>query len=104
MVILTWSSAVPLVVQVVSTPLRLYRDKLLQIHVFGATGPDYTRPFPAPANPLASLMGYHSVFKCFLFARSLFLFFTILRLWQTFSMSAFFNASNFETFSVCEAT
>lgn len=46
-----WGYTMPLVMQVVMTPLQLFENPLLQIHVFGkAAVGDLKRPFPTP-NP-----------------------------------------------------
>jgi len=45
--------------------MKLYKDKLVQIHLFGATGSDYSRPFPVAASPFAALLGYLFLLTCF---------------------------------------
>jgi len=40
--------------QVVTTPMSSYKEKLLQFYVLGYRGPEYQRPFP-PKNPLGDL-------------------------------------------------
>lgn len=49
-----WGAAVPLVVQVVSTPLSLWKENLVRVYVRGET---LKRPFPVPASPFAALLG-----------------------------------------------
>jgi len=52
-----WNFVPPLFLQTVMNPVRFYKTKVIQVHFFGMTGPEYTRPFPEDPNPLASLLG-----------------------------------------------
>jgi len=52
-----WDFVPPLFLQTVMNPVRFYKTKVIQVHFFGFTGPEYTRPFPEEPNPLASLLG-----------------------------------------------
>jgi len=52
-----WGAAVPLVIQVVSTPLSLWKEPLVQLYL---RRQDLARPFPVAASPLAGLFGTQS--------------------------------------------
>lgn len=52
-----WETAIPLATQFVMLPMKLYQSKLVQIYLLGRDGPEYTRPFKQPENPLAAMMG-----------------------------------------------
>jgi len=52
-----WDFVPPLFLQTVMNPVRFYKTKVIQVHLFGMTGPELTRPFPEDPNPLASLLG-----------------------------------------------
>jgi len=49
-----WAATVPLVIQVVSTPLSLWKEPLVRLYLRGEA---LRRPFVAPANPLQQLFG-----------------------------------------------
>eukprot|EP01128_Nolandella_sp_AFSM9_P003284 TRINITY_DN139_c1_g4_i2.p1 TRINITY_DN139_c1_g4~~TRINITY_DN139_c1_g4_i2.p1 ORF type:complete len:179 (+),score=47.89 TRINITY_DN139_c1_g4_i2:63-599(+) len=51
-----WGSGVPLVIQLISTPMTLYKDPLTKIHILGQTGKELERPFKPPASPFAAFM------------------------------------------------
>ena len=38
------------------TVTRLYGNKLIQLHLLGASGPDVQRPFKVEENPLAKML------------------------------------------------
>eukprot|EP01125_Pyxidicula_operculata_P013525 TRINITY_DN448_c0_g1_i1.p1 TRINITY_DN448_c0_g1~~TRINITY_DN448_c0_g1_i1.p1 ORF type:complete len:273 (+),score=59.46 TRINITY_DN448_c0_g1_i1:37-855(+) len=48
-----WGVAIPLALQLIHTPLTIYKDKLTRIHLFGETGPEFKRPFPPPPSPFS---------------------------------------------------
>jgi len=57
---LKWEFVPPLFLQTVLNPIRFFKTKIIQVHIFGKTGPELERPFPEEPNPLASLFGQPS--------------------------------------------
>ena len=53
-----WGSPMPLLFQCIMQPMNLTDDPLVKIHLFGMKPEGkLERPFKAPANPLAEMLG-----------------------------------------------